>query len=538
MKLISSVSDERRRWFGLVVVCMAQLMIVLDSTIVNVALPSIQRDLGFSSGNLTWVVNAFLLTLGSFMLVAGRLSDLVGRKRLFETGLVVFTAASVLCGLAPDQAFLIGARFIQGVGAAMQASVILAIIVTEFPDPVDRAKAMSAYVFTAVAGGSLGLLLGGILTQALSWHWIFFVNLPIGAATLTAGRVLIPRDHGIGIGEGLDWLGSALVTVSLMTAVYAIVQATNHGWGSAQVLGPGAVAVALMAAFLTVEARVANPIMPLGILRLRGLMAGAAARGFLVTGMFSTFFLGTIYLEHILHYSAIQAGLSFLPWTLTVAALSLGINRRLVARFGPMRVMIGGMTSVIAGLTLLTSIGTATAFFPTLFFAFFLIGFGIGNTFTPLMTISMADVPVNEAGLGSAITNLSMQVGGAFGIAVLSTIATNHTKALVAHHVGLAGALVRGDHLAFTVAIGSVAVAIAIAALLLRPPRAQVVVAPAAALPAAPAPVPAPVPATVSVRVARPAAAIAQAPVLRRIIVPVRANSHVYELPHEYDETA
>jgi EmrB/QacA subfamily drug resistance transporter len=468
-KLSSFLTDERRRWFALFVVCMAQLMIVLDTTIVNVALPSIQRDLHFSQGNLTWVVNAFLITMGSLLLLAGRLGDLLGRKRVFMLGLMVFTAASVACGIAPSQGVLIAARFIQGVGAAMQASVILAIIVTEFPQPKERAQAMSAYVFTAVAGGSLGLLAGGVLTEALSWHWIFFVNVPIGLATMALGRILIPADEVTGPHQRVDYLGSVLVTTSLMAAVYSIVQATSHGWGSIQVLGFGTIAAALMAAFLAVEARVANPIMPLRILRLRGLIGGSVVRGLLVTGMYSTFFLGTLYLEHVLHYSAIQTGAAFLPWTLTVAALtSFGVTNRLVERIGRMRTLVFGMTVVIAGLLLLTSTNPGTSFFPTLFFGFLLIGFGIGNSFTPLMTIAMADVPAADAGLGSGMTTLAQQVGGAVGLAVLSTIATNRTKALTAQHVSTAHALVGGYHLAYVIGAGSVLAAIALALLILR----------------------------------------------------------------------
>src|SRR5437764_1730275 len=261
-----ALSPERRRWASLMVVCLAQLMIVLDVTIVNVALPAIQHDLHFTQGNLTWVVNAFLVTFGSFLLLAGRLADLFGRRRVFLAGVLVFTIASAVCGLAPDQGVLIAARFIQGFGAAVQASVILAIIVTEFPEPGDRARAMSAYVFVAVAGGSLGLLAGGALTEVLSWHWIFFVNLPVGVATIALGKALIPVDNGLGSAGGVDWLGSILVTAPLMTAICAILQATGHGWGSNQVLGFGALAAALMAAFVTVEARIANPIMPFRIL--------------------------------------------------------------------------------------------------------------------------------------------------------------------------------------------------------------------------------------------------------------------------------
>ena len=463
---------NRRRWLSLVTVCLAQLMIVLDTTIVNVALPAIQRDLHFTQGNLTWVINAFLITFGSFLLLAGRLGDLAGRKRVFLAGVVVFTAASVLCGLAPSQGVLIAARFIQGVGAAMQASVILAIIVTEFPEPLERARAMSAYVFVAVAGGSLGLLAGGVLTQALSWHWIFFVNLPIGLATIALGKALIPEDNGIGLEHGLDWLGSVLVTASLMTGVYAIVQATNDGWGSTPVIGFGALAVALMATFIAVEARIANPIMPLRILRLRGLVGSSAVRGFLVTGMYSTFFLGTLYLEHVLHFSALQTGLAFLPWTLTVGALSLGITARLVARFGSMRMLVFGMVTVIVGLGLIHSAGLHTAFFPTVFFAFFAIGLGIGTAFMPLLTIAMADVPAQDAGLGSGIVNVSQQVAGALGLAILGTIATSHTSTLVAQHHALAGALVSGYHLAFAIGAGVVAVGILVGVLVLRAPAA------------------------------------------------------------------
>jgi EmrB/QacA subfamily drug resistance transporter len=469
----ASIPTNDRRWMALVVVCLAQLMIVLDTTIVNVALPSIQHDLHFSQGNLTWVVNAFLVTFGSFLLLAGRLGDLLGRKRVFLSGLVLFTVASVLCGAAPSQGFLIAARFVQGIGAAMQASVILAIIVTEFPQPHDRARAMSAYVFTAVAGGSLGLLAGGALTEALSWHWIFFVNLPIGLAAMAFGRMLIPEDRGMGLGHGVDWLGSVLVTVSLMTAVYAIVQATNHGWGSSQVLGFGALAAVLMALFIALESRIENPIMPLRILRLRGLVGSSAVRGLLVTGMYSTFFLGTLYLEHVRHYSALQTGMAFLPWTVTVGILATGVTARLVERFGQMRVLVPGMVSVIAGLLLLQTTGVHTSFFPTVFFAFFAIGLGIGNAFMPLLQIAMADVPVQDAGLGSGITNVSQQVAGALGLAVLGTIATNHSNTLLAQHHTLADSLIGGYHVAFAIGTVAVVAAIATAMTLLRTPMSE-----------------------------------------------------------------
>jgi EmrB/QacA subfamily drug resistance transporter len=477
---LSTPGTDRRRWIALVVVCLAQLMTVLDTTIVNVALPSIQGDLHFTQGNLTWVVNAFLIAFGSFLLLAGRLGDLIGRKRVFLAGIAIFTVASALCGIAPSQGFLIVARFIQGFGGALSASVILAIVVTEFPEPAERAKAMSAYVFVAVAGGSLGLLAGGALTQALSWHWIFFVNLPIGVITFLLGRSLIPNDNGIGLGNGIDWLGSVLVTLSLMTAVYAIVQATNHGWGSAQVLGCGAIAIALMGAFLALESHISNPIMPLRILRLRGLMGSSAVRGFLVTGMYSTFFLGTLYLEHVLHYTALQTGLAFLPWTVTVGILSLGVTARLVNRFGAMRVLLSGLGTVIVGLALLTTTGEHTSFFPTIFFAYFCIGLGTGSSLMPLLTIAMADVPATDAGLGSGIINVSMQVGGALGLAVLGTLATSHTRALRLQGHTVASSLIGGYHLAFAVGIACLAVGIAFVLVLLRPVYARAKAAAAA----------------------------------------------------------
>ncbi len=468
MNLISS-SPDRRRWITLIIVCLAQLMIVLDVTIVNVALPSIQRDLHFSQANLSWVINAFLVSFGSLLLLAGRLGDLAGRKRVFLAGLTVFTIASLACGIAPSQGALIGARFLQGVGAAAQASVILAIIVTEFPEAAERARAMSAYVFVSVAGGSLGLLAGGVLTQALSWHWVFFVNLPIGVATFLLANALIRGDKGLGLARGVDWLGSLLITVSLMSAIYAIVQVTNHGWRSAPVLGFLSLAAALMAAFVTLEARIENPIMPLRILRLRGLVHANLIRGLLVTGMYSTFFLGTLYLEHVRHYSALQTGAAFLPWTLTVAVLSRGITAGLVRRLGALPVLTAGIAIAAAGLLLFGSVGPRTAYFPTIFFANFAIGLGIGNAFLPLLTLAMEDVPAADAGLGSGITNVSQQISGALGLAVLSTVATNHTKALLSSHHALTTSLISGYHVAFLLAAAAALTAVLLALALLRP---------------------------------------------------------------------
>jgi EmrB/QacA subfamily drug resistance transporter len=468
-----SLSDDRRRWATLMIVCFAQLMIVLDVTIVNVALPAIQQDLGFSQANLTWVVNAFLVTFGSLLLLAGRLGDLLGRRRVFLSGLVIFTAASLLCGVASTQAELIGARLLQGVGAAAQASVILAIIVTEFPGAIERARAMSAYVFVSVAGGSLGLIAGGLLTQALSWHWIFFVNLPIGVVAFALGRAFIRADRGPGLQQGVDWLGSLLVTGSLMSAIYAIVSATTHSWTSAQVLGTGALAAVLMAAFVALEARIQNPIMPLRILRVRGLISANLVRGFLVTGMYSTFFLGALYLQHVRGYSALETGAAFLPWTLTVAVLSQGVTARLVQRFGPLAVLTTGMATAAAGLLLWATVGPDTAYFPTVFLACFAMGFGIANAFMPLLTLAMADVPAADAGLGSGITNVSQQISGALGLAVLSTIAADRTQGLLADGSEVTSALLGGYRVAFLAGAIAIVAGIALAMAVLRPRAPQ-----------------------------------------------------------------
>ena len=482
--ILSSLTapGDRRRWIALAVVCLAQLMTVLDTTIVNVALPSIQRDLHFTQTNLTWVVDAFLIAFGSFLLLAGRAGDLVGRRRVFLAGLAVFTAASALCGLAPNVWTLIGARFIQGFGAALATSAVLAIIVTQFPEPADRAKAMSAFVFVAVAGGSLGLLAGGILTQTLNWRWIFFVNLPIGLVAFLLGRILVPADRGSGIADGVDWLGSLLVTAAMLIGVYSIVQVTRDGWGSAQVLGGGALSLALLGAFAALEARIANPIMPLHILRLRTLVASSLVRGLLVTGMYGTFFLGTLYLEHVRHYGALATGAAYLPWTLTVAALSLGITARLVGRLGALPVLLGGLAAMTVGLLVLSTVGPHTSFLPTIFLAYFAIGIGTGTSFMPLLTIAMSNVPASEAGLASGIVNVSQQISGALGLALLGTFAASRTKALAAGGHPQVIAVIGGYHLAFLIAAGFTIVGIVVGYALLRSPAkapATVIVHPA-----------------------------------------------------------
>jgi EmrB/QacA subfamily drug resistance transporter len=461
---------ERRRWLALAVLCLGQLMMVLDATIVNVALPSIQHDLHFTQSNLTWVMNGYLITFGGLLLLAGRLGDLVGRKKVFLTGLVLFVAASIFCGLAGSQSLLIVARLAQGAGGAVASSVILAIIVTEFPGKVEQAKAMGMYAFVSAGGGSIGLLAGGALTQSLDWHWIFFVNVPIGIVAFVLGSALVEENEGIGLSGGIDWLGSILITLATMAGAFAIVKSTEYGLFSARTLGVGGGALVLLGAFLALEARLANPIMPLRVLRLRMLMGSSLVRGLLVTGMFSSFFLGSLYLERVLGYDAIDTGLAFMPLTIAIATMSMGIAARAVQRFGAVQTLGTGLASIVLGLVLLASQGVHAGYFPGLFFAFLLIGLGAGASFLPLLTIGMSDAPARDAGLASGIVNVSVQLFGAIGLASLGTIATDHTKALSAGGDTLAGALTGGYHLAYLVAAICVGVGILAAGLILRPP--------------------------------------------------------------------
>jgi EmrB/QacA subfamily drug resistance transporter len=464
--------SERRRWIALAVLCLGQLMMVLDATIVNVALPAIQRDLRFSQGNLTWVMNGYLITFGGFLLLAGRMGDLVGRKKVFLSGLVLFTGASILCGVASSQAMLIAARLIQGIGGAVASSVILAIIVTEFPRAAEQAKAMGMYAFVSAGGGSIGLLAGGALTQSLDWHWIFFVNVPIGLAALLFGAALIEENEGIGLAGGVDVLGSFLITLAAMVGAYAIVKSSDYGLFSAHTLVVGAASLALLAAFLVREARVANPIMPLRILRLRMLMGSSIVRGLLVTGMFSAFFLGSLYLERVLGYDAIQTGVAFLPLTAAIAVMSIGLSARAAARFGSQRTLVAGLAAIVAGLLMLAGQGVHASYFPGLFTAFLLLGLGAGSSFLPLLTIGMSDAPKRDAGLASGIINVSVQLFGAIGLATLGTIATDHARALSASGHSLASALTGGYHLAYLVAAACVLLGILAALVVLRPPVA------------------------------------------------------------------
>jgi MFS family permease len=326
------------------------------------------------------------------------------------------------------------------------------------------------YAFVSAGGGSIGLLAGGALTQSLDWHWIFFVNVPIGVVTLLLGSALIEENEGIGLAGGVDVLGSFLITAATVLGAYAIVKSSEFGLFSARTLGVGGASLALLAAFFVLESRISNPIMPLRILRLRMLMGSSLVRGLLVTGMFSAFFLGSLYLERVLGYDAIETGLAFMPLTVAIGVMSIGVSARAMARFGALRTLAVGLATIAVGLLVLAGEGMHASYFPGLFFAFLLIGLGAGASFMPLLTVGMADVPPRDAGLASGIINVSVQLFGAIGLATLGTIATDHTKTLAAKGYSLDSALTGGYHLAYLVGAGAVAVGVLAALLVLRPP--------------------------------------------------------------------
>jgi EmrB/QacA subfamily drug resistance transporter len=446
-------------------------MIILDTTIVNVALPSIQADFDISQSSLTWVIDGYLITFGSLLLLAGRLGDLFGRKRIFLYGIAAFVAASILCGIAPDETTLVVARFLQGAAAALASAVIIAIIAVEFPEPADRAKAMSLYTFVIAGGASLGLLLGGVLTEAISWHWIFFVNLPIGAVAYFMGRALIAENEGIGAGERIDWLGSVLITASSIALIYTLIKIPEWGWTGERTLALAGISVALLAGFVTLESRIANPIMPLRVLGQRSLVTANLVRGFLVTGAYSTFFLGALYFEHVRGMSPVQIGLAFLAMSVSLAAMSSGLSARLVERFGPKRTLVVGIAGPVLGLLLFSQVGESTSYFPAIFASFALLGLGFGAANPPLMMIAMDGVPQKDAGLASGTIQVSIQLSAAIGLAALGTIATDRTNALRAAGESTTQALSGGYHLAFLIAAGAAAVGIAIAALALHAPQ-------------------------------------------------------------------
>jgi EmrB/QacA subfamily drug resistance transporter len=453
---------------ALYVLCVGMLMIVLDATIVNVALPSIQDDLGFSQSNLAWVVNAYLIAFGGLLLLAGRMGDLIGQRRVFLIGLTVFTSASLLCAVAQSQGVLIGARFVQGVGGALTSAVILGMIVTMFPEPREQAKAIGAYTFVAVAGGSIGLLAGGVLTEAISWHWIFFVNLPIGVATGLLALRYVDGGRGIGIEQGADLPGAVLLTAGLMLGVYTILEAGEQGWGSTQTLTLGGVAVALVAAFVVRQARIANPLMPLRLFRSRNVSGANAVQALLVVGMFGMFFLGALYMQRILGYDALEVGLAYLPATLVMGTMSFRFTGQLSIRFGPLATLIPGMVVIGLGLLLFARTPVDGSYVVDIAPAMVLLGLGAGLAFPSLMTLAMSGATPSDSGLASGLVNTSVQVGGAIGLAVLATLATERTDGLLADGESTAAALNSGYHLAYLIGAALVAVAVVVALAALR----------------------------------------------------------------------
>jgi len=464
----TDTNNDRKRWVALYVLCGGMLMIVLDATIVNVALPSIKDDLNFSQNSLAWVVNAYLIAFGGLLLLSGRLGDLIGQRRIFLIGLAIFTSASALCAVSQTQGMLIGARFIQGAGGAVASAVILGMIVMMFPEPRDRAKAIGVFSFVASAGASVGLLLGGVLTEAINWHWIFFVNIPVGITVALLARRLVEDRPGIGLQEGADLIGAVLLTSGLMLFVYTLLETGDKGWGSTQTLVLGSISIALLVAFVARQARIENPLMPLRLFRSRNVAGANAVMGLLVVGFFSMFFLGALYMQEILGYSPLGVGLAFLPSCIVMGTLSLGYAEKLIMGVGPKRVLLAGLVFAAAGLLFFTRApvdGTwATDILPVML----LLGTGAGLAFPAVMTLAMSGATRSDSGLASGLVNTTTQVGGAIGLAVLATLATSRTDALEADGVGRDSALNSGFHLAYTVGAVLVFAAIAVAAVVLR----------------------------------------------------------------------
>jgi EmrB/QacA subfamily drug resistance transporter len=446
-----TAADSRARWIALIVLCLGSLMIVLDTTIVNVALPSIREDLDFSETSLAWVVNAYLLTFGGFLLLGGRLGDLFGHRRLFLMGITLFTLASLACGLATTQGFLVTARAIQGLGGAVTSAVSLSLIMTLFTDVVERTKAMGVFGFVASGGGTVGVLLGGVLTDVLNWHWIFLVNVPIGVAVCVLSLRLLPGERGAASAERVDVAGAVTVTAALMLAVYAIVNGNQEGWNSAQTLGLLGAAIVLLAAFLAIEARVRAPLMPLGLFRLRNVATANVAGVLWAAAMFAWFFLSALYLQRVLGYSPLEVGLAFAPTSVIMGVFSLGLSAKLVLRFGLRAPLATGLSLAAIGLALLARAPVDGGYVGDVLPSMILLGFGAGMAFNPLLMAAMNDVAPTEAGLASGIVNTAFMMGGALGLAVLASVAERRTESLRASGDGPIAALNGGYHVAFLV---------------------------------------------------------------------------------------
>jgi EmrB/QacA subfamily drug resistance transporter len=462
---------SRTRWFALVVLCLGSLMIVLDTTIVNVALPSIRADLGFTQTSLAWVVNAYLLTFGGFLLLGGRLGDLFGHRRLFLAGITLFTLASLCCGLSTTQAMLVGARAVQGLGGAVASAVSLSLMMTLFTEPAERAKAMGVFGFVAAGGGSIGVLLGGVLTDLLDWHWIFLVNLPIGVVVCVLSLRLLPAARAQSAQRRLDVAGAVTVTVALMLAVYAIVNGNQTGWTSTQTLGLLAGAAILLGVFLAIEGRVPAPLMPLGLFRLRNVATANVVGVLWAAAMFAWFFLSALYLQLVLGYSPLQVGLAFLPANLIMGAFSLGLSAKLVMRFGIRAPLAAGLLLAAVGLALFVRAPVGGTFAVDVLPSMILLGFGAGMAFNPVLLAAMSDVGPEESGLASGLVNTSFMMGGALGLAVLASLAASRTSTLSAGGDDRLTALTGGYHVAFVIGALSAALAAALGGLLLRPGR-------------------------------------------------------------------
>jgi EmrB/QacA subfamily drug resistance transporter len=460
--------DSRTRWYALIVLCLGTLMIVLDSTIVNVALPSIRDDLGFTSTSLAWVVNAYLLTFGGFLLLGGRLGDLYGQRRLFLIGITLFTVASLACGLSTTQGLLIAARAVQGVGGAIASAVSLGLVMYLFTENADRAKAMGIFGFVASGGGAIGVLLGGILTDVLDWHWIFLVNIPIGIVVVLLSLRLLPTTNGHAAEGGLDVAGAITVTGALMLAVYAIVNGNQEGWTSLNTLGLLAIAAALLGVFILIESRVSSPLVPLRLFKLRNVATANVVSVLWAAAMFAWFFLAALYLQLVLGYSPLQVGLSFLPANILMGILSVAVSARLVMRFGIKPPLVVGLLAASAGLALFARAPVDGSYLTHVLPSMLLLGFGSGIAFNPILLAAMSDVAPEESGLASGFVNTAFMMGGALGLAVLASLAASRTDTLTADGDSHLAALVGGYHAAFLVGALFGISAAAIGGLLLR----------------------------------------------------------------------
>ncbi len=460
--------EGKKRWWALIVLCLGVLMIVLDTTIVNVALPSIRADLGFTETSLVWVVNAYMLTFGGFLLLGGRLGDIYGNRKMFLLGIILFTIASLACGLANTQALLVAARAVQGLGGAVVSAVSLSLIMNMFTEPGERAKAMGVYGFVCAAGGSVGLLLGGVLTSAFNWHWIFLVNLPIGIGVYALCMALLPASRGEGTHQKLDVAGAITVTASLMLAVYAVVNGNEVGWGATETLGLLGGSLVLLITFIVIEARVATPLMPLGLFRLRNLMTANLIGVLWAASMFAWFFITTLYLQAVLGFTPFQIGLAFLPANLIMAAFSLGLSAKIVMRFGIRRPLAIGLLLGAAGLAVLARAPVEANVALDVLPSMVLLGLAAGIAFNPLLLAAMNDVKPTESGLASGVVNTAFMMGGSLGLAVLASLAAGRTQALLAANVSPVEALNGGYHAAFIVGAVFAAIAAILGAVIIR----------------------------------------------------------------------